>query len=589
MKNKILFFLITLMLSWSANAQMVLEYNTELWYGTGIELPLNGTVNVTVEWGDGTTDTYTTAGIKEHTYASEGVYTVSISGELTQFGFDGTEMPNIKRLVKVTSFGDIGLVSLECAFFKAINLEELPMQLPSTVQSLRGTLFGAEKFNQDISSWDVSNVTNMESLFCIANIFNQDISSWDVSNVTSMAYMFSGAEAFNQDIGDWDVSNVTNMQTMFSGAKAFNQDISGWDVSNVTSMAYMFSDAKAFNQDIGGWDVSNVTDMSYMFDHGAGSAFNQDISGWDVSNVTNMHRMFYSASKFNQDISGWDVSNVEDMDAMFGDAEVFNQDIGGWDVSKVVSMGHMFIRAYAFNQDISSWDVSKVESMQYMFADATAFNQDISSWDVSSVILMNVMFRNATAFNQDIGSWDVSKVLYMDNMFANATAFDQDISDWDVSSVTRMGNMFDGVTLSTTNYDNLLIGWSSQSLNNDVEFSGGNSKYTSGEAADARAVLTDTYGWIITDGGELDPTSVNSNIEDRIEVYPNPFSNELRISNASNASHVIISSITGKVVKTVSLGQASDQIVETQLPSGIYMVTIFTNDGDKLVRKMIRE
>ena len=44
-------------------------------------------------------------------------------------------------------------------------------------------------FNQDISSWDVSNVTNMESMFQ-NNIFNQNISSWDVSNVTNMNKMF---------------------------------------------------------------------------------------------------------------------------------------------------------------------------------------------------------------------------------------------------------------------------------------------------------------------------------------------------------------------------------------------------------------
>ena len=60
--------------------------------------------------------------------------------------------------------------------------------------------------------------------------FNQDISSWDVSNVTDMSYMFSGS-SFNQDISSWDVSNVTDMRSMFFGS-SFNQDISSWVVPN---------------------------------------------------------------------------------------------------------------------------------------------------------------------------------------------------------------------------------------------------------------------------------------------------------------------------------------------------------------------
>ena len=45
--------------------------------------------------------------------------------------------------------------------------------------------------------------------------------------------MFNGCEAFNQDVSNWNVSNVTNMHAMFFRCESFNQDISNWDVSNV--------------------------------------------------------------------------------------------------------------------------------------------------------------------------------------------------------------------------------------------------------------------------------------------------------------------------------------------------------------------
>ena len=112
--------------------------------------------------------------------------------------------------------------------------------------------------------------------------FNEGISHWDTSNVTDMGYMFYQAREFNQDIGEWDTSNVTSMRSMFSSASAFNQDIGEWDTSNVNNMVGMFIVASAFNQDIGAWETSNVYDMGAMF---SGSAFNHDISAWCVAKI----------------------------------------------------------------------------------------------------------------------------------------------------------------------------------------------------------------------------------------------------------------------------------------------------------------
>ncbi len=126
--------------------------------------------------------------------------------------------------------------------------------------------YDLEKFNGDISRWNVSNVKYMRCMFLGAESFNQPIGDWDVSNVKDMRSMFHDAESFNQPIGDWNVSKVTNMQEMFDGAESFNQPIGDWDISNVTDMSWMFYEAKSFNQDLSSWQLKPCNGAAYIVD-----------------------------------------------------------------------------------------------------------------------------------------------------------------------------------------------------------------------------------------------------------------------------------------------------------------------------------
>ena len=361
----------------------------------------------------------------------------------------------------------------------------------SLVDNMDGLFENATTFNQDISSWDTSNVIRMNTMFKNATAFNQNIGSWTVSKVQYMGSMFRGASNFNQDIGGWNTVNVTSMAYMFSetpfnqdigswntsknrnmyrmfyGASAFdnngqplnwdtskvtsmigtfrnatvfNRNISSWNTSSVTLMTEMFFNADAFNQNIGSWTVSNVTDMKQMFKDA--SVFNQDISPWDTSSVTTMRQMFENASNFNQNIGSWTVSNVTDMRQMFDNAEDFNQNLNSWDTSKVTNMSFMFQDAKVFNGIISSWNTTSVTTMDSMFERALVFNQDIGSWTTSNVTTMYDMFKSAKRFNQDIGGWSTSSVTLMVGMFKDAEDFNQDIGGWDVSNVEEMRAMF---------------------------------------------------------------------------------------------------------------------------------------------------
>ncbi|MGV8086373.1 MAG: BspA family leucine-rich repeat surface protein [Candidatus Woesearchaeota archaeon] len=293
---------------------------------------------------------------------------------------------------------------------------------------------------------------------------------------TNMSEMYKNLYDFSAigDISEWNTTCITDMNSMFENSN-FNQPIGNWDTSNVISMRKMFSEATEFNQPIGNWNTSNVIDMS---------------------------NMFKGATSFNQEIGNWDTHNIIDTSNMFNGAALFNQELGNWDTSSIRNMNWMFQSAYAFNQDISSWDTSELTTIQGMFNYAYAFNQDISSWNTDKIISMKGVFSNATSFNQPIGNWNTGGVTDMDSMLNGAVSFNQDISNWDTGSAYLMTNMLTGTNLSIENYDALLIGWSNNDQQDNIQFDSENTKYTNA-SVEARNVLIKIYHWKINDKGFL--------------------------------------------------------------------------------------
>ena len=238
---------------------IVLVYNTNLSSGTTISVP-TGSGSHTINWGDGSSNSYTSSGYKNHTYSVNGTYTVQVSGTVNSFGSSSTPTANnVNKLTECLSFGTVGLTSLSSAFHDCTNLTSVPSSIPSGVTDISNMFRGATSFNQSLNSWNTINVVNMDSTFRDASVFNGAINGWNTSSVTIMADLFRSASAFNQDIGSWDTGSVTNMNLMFGAASVFNQYIGDWDTSSVTDMGAMFQQATNFNQNLTGWCVTNIT------------------------------------------------------------------------------------------------------------------------------------------------------------------------------------------------------------------------------------------------------------------------------------------------------------------------------------------
>ena len=258
---------------------------------TQISLPLesSGTYNFVVDWGDGGNQDHITVWNQAqttHTYATAGVYTITINGICEGWRFNNTG--DRLKILDVSQWGDrFRLGNSNGYFYGCANL-----RITAT----------------DVL--DLSGTTNLSSMFraCTTLSTVSSMSSWDVSAVTNMSIMFFGATLFNQDIGAWDVTAATNMSFMFASTSTFNQDITNWVLVGDVKLDSMFRDATAFNQDISSWDVSDVTNINRMFY--SATSFDQDLGSWQVGNVTTAVEMFFgitlSTANYDALLVGWE-------------------------------------------------------------------------------------------------------------------------------------------------------------------------------------------------------------------------------------------------------------------------------------------
>ncbi|MCB9090913.1 MAG: BspA family leucine-rich repeat surface protein, partial [Halobacteriovoraceae bacterium] len=252
-----------------------------------ITIPLGGTVDVTIDWGDGAVESFSTAN-PSHVYATANTYTITITGSANSLSFNNTGDKD--KILTVPNLGDLGWTDFQNAFYGCSNLTT-------------------------VSGGNTTAVTRMDGMFRDATNVVPDTSGWNTSNVVYFTYMFKGTTAANPDTSSWDTSSATHFNLMFQQATAANPNTSGWNTSAATTFYYMFQGATSANPDTSGWNTSNVTNMGTMF-NGATSA-NPNVSGWDTAAVTNMSGMFYNSAA-NPDMSGWNVGNVTNMTSIFG-------------------------------------------------------------------------------------------------------------------------------------------------------------------------------------------------------------------------------------------------------------------------------
>lgn len=303
--------------------------------------------------------------------------------------------------------------------------------------------------------------------------------------------------------------SVTTLQTPFQ----FTVDTSQAGVSGPTEFTMPLTTSTGLDIDVDWGDgspIENITDhtlathdygtsgtytikvlgslLGWKFANGGDKLKMGDISKWGALNIS-VNNGFRGCTNLTCSATDAPVISTGSLERYFNSCANFNGAIGNWDMSGVLNMDRMLSAAFVFNQDVSSWDVSNVSNFVGVFSYAYAFNNGGSA---------------------SIGSWDTGNATDMSFLFRDAP-FNQNISTWDIDQVSNFTSFMLGATLSTTNYDALLIGWEANlqaaypngaGYPHTINASFGSSQYTLGGAAEtARTSMINNFGWTITDGG----------------------------------------------------------------------------------------
>ncbi len=199
----------------------------------------------------------------------------------------------------------------------------------------------------DLSNFDTSNVTNMQSMFSgMSNLTTLDLSNFNTSKVTNMAAMFyTTSNLTTLNLSSFNTSQVTNMRHMFFGMSNLTSlNLSNFDTSKVKRMDFMFSYMYSLTTlDLSNFNTSQVTNMSEMFCN-MYNLTSLNLSSFDTSKVTNMDRMFFSIRNLTTlNLSNFDTSQATNMLYMFYDMRnLTSLDLSNFNTSKVTVMSAMF-------------------------------------------------------------------------------------------------------------------------------------------------------------------------------------------------------------------------------------------------------
>ena len=199
----------------------------------------------------------------------------------------------------------------------------------------------------DLSNFDASNVTNMESMFdscsSLKRINFENINTSSLEHIEGLFY--ECIELTSIDLSNLNFSKVKDMGWMFFGCSNLEKiNFGNIDTSSVESMrSFFYNCSKLTSINLSNFNTSKVQEMQWFF----GYCINLEkiyFGNIDTSSVENIYSLFYNCSKLiSLDLSNFNTFKVKDMGCMFAHCRNIKYlDLSNFDFSNINNIDHMF-------------------------------------------------------------------------------------------------------------------------------------------------------------------------------------------------------------------------------------------------------
>ena len=218
-------------------------------------------------------------------------------------------------------------------------------------------------------------------------------------NGKNTSYHFSGFKGSSIDLSSFNTSNVTNMNSMFRDCSSLTSlDLSSFNTSKVTNMASLFNSCRSLTSlDLSNFNTSKVTDMGGVF-YGCSSLTSLDVSNFDTTNVINMNSIFDSCSSLTSlDVNNFNTSKVTNMGRMFSScSSLTSLDVSNLTATSLTNANMMFYNClYITSIDLSNFENTKTVSVSQMFQYCSRLsNLNMSKFDFTKISSYSSMFNS---------------------------------------------------------------------------------------------------------------------------------------------------------------------------------------------------